>query len=197
MTTSVPALHYRGITAGYGRTTVLRNVDLVAPAGMHEENHTLYLMLVDGRVHTLSEIENLAVSTAENRIVRVKDFADRAYFVGCSSGGHQALSEAQRYPEDYDGIIAGDPANNRIRQTFAFLHAWVSTHTADGKPIIPAGKLALMAGQASCLRRQALGVSDHFPRRDHRQGLHSHVDAHHALRQCGRAGRRSKVSTCA
>ena len=30
---SVPALHYRGITAGYGRTTVLRNVDLVAPAG--------------------------------------------------------------------------------------------------------------------------------------------------------------------
>ena len=31
--TTIPALHYRNITAGYGRTTVLRNVDLVAPAG--------------------------------------------------------------------------------------------------------------------------------------------------------------------
>src|SRR4051812_5862407 len=35
-----------------------------------------------------------------------------AYFDSCSDGGREALVEAQRFPEDFDGILAGAPANN-------------------------------------------------------------------------------------
>lgn len=53
----------------------------------------------------------------------VKTFYDRSaqysYFKGCSTGGRMAVMEAQRYPSDYDGIIAGSLANRHI-------HMWTA-----------------------------------------------------------------------
>lgn len=44
-----------------------------------------------------------------------------AYFRGCSTGGQQGLAEAQRFPEDYDGILSGAPAHHRNRLHMAIL----------------------------------------------------------------------------
>jgi feruloyl esterase len=36
--------------------------------------------------------------------------AKRSYFVGCSTGGREGMFAAQRFPEEFDGIVSGDPA---------------------------------------------------------------------------------------
>lgn len=63
----------------------------------------------------------------------------RSYFASCSNGGRQALMEAQRYPEDYDGVIAGAPANYWTR---LFANAvWDMLALAGKGAYIPAAKL--------------------------------------------------------
>ena len=53
----------------------LRRNNLVSPSGMHEENHSLYLTLVDGRLHSISDIENLVIHVAGTAVVRIADVA--------------------------------------------------------------------------------------------------------------------------
>jgi CzcA family heavy metal efflux pump len=65
-------------TTGIGlnqMTEALEKNNLIASAGMHEENYTLYLTVVDGRVRTQAEIENLSVGVVNGRHLFIKDFA--------------------------------------------------------------------------------------------------------------------------
>jgi feruloyl esterase len=54
--------------------------------------------------------------------------AAHSYFHGCSTGGQEALMEAQRYPTDYNGILAGSPAYNRTHLHIAGASGYQITH---------------------------------------------------------------------
>src|ERR1041385_7309676 len=76
----------------------------------------------------------------------------RSYWNGCSTGGRQGLMAAQKYPNDFDGIVAGAPANN-----WAHMHAW---DMSVSKPVFkdPAGKIP--AASLAMLNRAVIQACD-------------------------------------
>ena len=64
------------------------------------------------------------------------------YFNGCSTGGRQAATAAQRYPDDFDGIVGGAPATHTSTQAFGQI--WFYQALADAASALPREKLTLL-----------------------------------------------------
>jgi hypothetical protein len=82
----------------------------------------------------------------------------RSYFNGCSTGGRQGLMEAQRYPADYDGIVAGAPAINWTK-----LHPeqlWGSLVMNEAKNFLPMCKFSAATAAAIAACDDLDGVKD-------------------------------------
>jgi len=74
------------------------------------------------------------------------------YFVGCSDGGREALMEAERYPEDFDGVIAGAPANHWTHHFTGFL--W------DEMALSAAPESRITVKQLPAIQKAALAACD-------------------------------------
>ena len=87
------------------------------------------------------------------------DDPKHSYFGSCSNGGRQALMEAQRFPEDYDGILAGAPANFWTHLLSA--GAWDTQATmANPGSYIPAAKIPALSAAVLKTCDAQDGVSD-------------------------------------
>jgi feruloyl esterase len=101
----------------------------------------------------------------------------RSYWDGCSAGGKQGLMEAQRYPDDFDGIIAGAPANNWERLLASAIWIEQAAHFTPASSL-PNDKLAVLHQAALDACDASDGVKDGVIR----DSLSCHVDP--AVTQC-------------
>jgi len=102
-----------------------------------------------------------------------------SYFSGCSDGGREALMEAQRYPEDFDGIAAGAPVLNFIIQN-TFYHGWNARTVRSGKaaPALTAADLPILDAAAISACDALDGIADGIMS----DPLNCHFDPH--LAEC-------------
>lgn len=83
-----------------------------------------------------------------------------SYFRGCSTGGREGLAEAQHFPDDFDGIIAGDPAfPGRLG---ALTNNWDANHLLDAneQPVFTKVKLQLLHDSVMAACDKLDGVKD-------------------------------------
>jgi feruloyl esterase len=89
-------------------------------------------------VHEMTVISKAVIAAYYEQPARL------SYFVGCSTGGRQGMMEAQRFPDDYDGIVAGAPVYNMIHLTASQVARQVETIGAPARKLSPE-KIALLA----------------------------------------------------
>jgi feruloyl esterase len=105
---SAGVFNYRGLARGVGRGFATASTD--TGHSVEQKDWMLDRRAVDNyahrAVHVMTEASKAIVAEYYARPAR------KSYFMGCSGGGRQGLKEMQRYPQDYDGILAGAPGAN-------------------------------------------------------------------------------------
>jgi len=95
----------------------------------------------------------------------VGKFYDRAprlsYYQGCSTGGRQGMMEAQRYPEDFDAIIAGAPVYNQVHLNVSQTALQVEMLKNPSR-LLPASKVTLFANAVMAACDAQDGVKDNI-----------------------------------
>ena len=104
-------------------------------------------------IHEMTAISKIVVQTYYG------DAAKHNYFASCSDGGREGLMEAQRFPADYDGIVAGAPANNWTALLTNAVHN-EQAMTDDPAGYIPATKLPAIDAAVRSACDAADGVAD-------------------------------------
>jgi feruloyl esterase len=104
---------------------------------------------VEGIIDFGHRATHLATTVGKDIVARLYGRSSvHAYWQGCSTGGRQGLAEVQRYPDDYDGVIAGAPVyapqtyGNAILRTQAFHARPESNLTPEQVPVIHDAVLA-------------------------------------------------------
>jgi hypothetical protein len=151
------AINYAGLAAAIGRGYAAVSTDTGHTGDQMDFGIGHPEKIVDWAHRAVHEMTVIAKAVVEKGRGRAPA---RSYFTGCSTGGQQGLSEAQRYPADYDGIVAGAPGNNRINLIYGFLWSWLATHRADGSTTLPATKLPALAKAAVAACDKGDGVED-------------------------------------
>lgn len=83
---------------------------------------------------------------------------ERSYFEGCSMGGHDGMIQAQRFPADFDGIVARAPAGNVIGLMLQFHR--IAQHTRVPEAVLDAAGQALLAKAVLARCDDRDGVAD-------------------------------------
>jgi feruloyl esterase len=106
----------RGVNAGYAA---------VSTDSGHKMTDRTWMLNRQKEENYAYRAEHLMTEAAKKLVVTYYGRAAKhSYFLGCSGGGRQALKEMQRFPEDYDGIVAGAPGPDM--PTLSVRHLWTS-----------------------------------------------------------------------
>ncbi len=107
-------------------------------------------------VHRTAEVTKLLIAAYYGRA------PEHSYFIGCSNGGREALMEAQRYPADFDGIVALAPAYNFLSITTTFVRNLQAQYpTGDiSAPVVTPAVLKLLAARVTNACDSMDGVRD-------------------------------------